>query len=277
VADPLADARIQLALASRMLAHEGVLDAFGHVSLRHPKDPGRYLLSRARAPQLVEPDDIVEYDLDSEPVKKVDVQQFSERVIHGELFKARPDVMAICHHHAAAIMPFAISGVSLVPVFHLPAALGETVPFWDSRDDFGDTNLLVRTKEEGASHARGLGQHAAVLLRRHGATVVGRDLHEVVSRSIYMCQNAVYQMQAQLLGSVDPLTAGETKLAGAINSQPNVVSRTWEVWTVRLEEAGRWPPAGARKAALAKSAAKGTKPTSPAKKPSQAKSKGRKK
>lgn len=273
MADPLADARVQIALASRMLANEGVLDAFGHVSLRHPKDPGRYLLSRARAPQLVEPGDIVEYDLDSEPVKKVDVQQFSERVIHGELFKARPDVMAICHHHAAAIMPFAISGVSLVPVFHLPAALGETIPFWDSRDDFGDTNLLVRTPEEGASHARGLGQNAAMLLRRHGATVVGRDLHEVVSRSIYMCQNAVYQMQAQLLGGIDVLTAGETKLAGAINTQPNVISRTWEVWTVRLEEAGRLPPgmAGAKKPA----AAKISKRTSPAKKPSP-KSKGRK-
>jgi HCOMODA/2-hydroxy-3-carboxy-muconic semialdehyde decarboxylase len=231
-------------------------------------------LSRARAPQLVEPGDIVEYDLDSDSVKKVDVQQFSERVIHGEIFKARPDVMAICHHHAPAIMPFAIAGVSIVPVFHLAAALGETVPFWDSRDDFGDTNLLVRTKEEGASHARGLGANAAVLLRRHGATVVGRDLHEVVSRSIYLCQNADYQMRAQLLGSVDPLTAGETKLAGAINSQPNVVSRTWEYWTVRLDEAGRTPPGvtGAKKPA----AAKGSKRSSPAKS-SPAKPKGRKK
>lgn len=277
MADPLADVRIQVALSSRMLAHEGVLDAFGHVSLRHPKDPGRYLLSRARAPQLVEPGDILEYDLDSDPVKKSDLQQFSERVIHGEIFKARPDVMAICHHHAPAIMPFAIAGVSIVPVFHLAAALGETIPFWDSRDDFGDTNLLVRTKEEGASHARGLGQNAAVLLRRHGATVVGRDLHEVVSRSIYMCQNADYQMRAQLLGSVDPLTAGETKLAGAINLQPNVVSRTWEYWTVRLDEAGRTPP-GVKKPATAKGSKRpnATKP-SPAKKQSPAKSKGRNK
>ncbi len=109
----------------------------------------------------------------SEPVKPPTVQLYAERVIHGEIYKARPDVLAVCHHHAAAIMPFCISGDPVVPVFHLGAAMGAVAPFWDSRDDFGDTNLLVVKPEEGASLARALGSHSMVLMRRHGATVVG--------------------------------------------------------------------------------------------------------
>jgi ribulose-5-phosphate 4-epimerase/fuculose-1-phosphate aldolase len=237
----LRDETYTLALASRILANEGVLDAFGHVSLRHPADPGRYLLSRARSPQLVEPGDILEYTLDSEPVRKPDVQQFVERVIHGCIYQARPDVTAVCHHHAPAVLPYCIAGVPLVPVFHLGAAAGATIPFWNQHDEFGDTNLLVAKPAEGASLARALGAQAAVLMRNHGATVVGKDLPELVSRSIFMCHNAVYQLQAHLLGKVVPLTPGETKLAGPINSLPNVVGRTWEYWSVRLAEAGRMP------------------------------------
>ncbi|MFZ0375730.1 MAG: class II aldolase/adducin family protein, partial [Xanthobacteraceae bacterium] len=108
----------ELALANRILAHEGVLDAFGHVSLRHPADPGRYLLSRSRSPLLIEPDDILEYTLDSQPVRPPKVQLYAERVIHGCIYQARPDVMAVCHHHAPAVMPFAIAGKQIVPVFH---------------------------------------------------------------------------------------------------------------------------------------------------------------
>ena len=141
--DTLAELRYELAIANRILAHEGVLDAFGHLSARHPRDPRRYLLSRSRAPELVEPGDIFEYTLDSEPVSPPGVPLYSERVIHGEIFKARPDVMAVVHHHAPAVMPFCISGEELVPVFHLGAAMGEKAPFWDQRDEFGDTNLLL--------------------------------------------------------------------------------------------------------------------------------------
>ena len=116
------------------------------------------------------------------------------------------------------------------------------MPFWDQHDEFGDTNLLVVKPEEGRSLARALGPHPAVLMTHHGATVVGKDLRELVSRSIFMCQNAVYQLQAHMLGKVVPLSSGETKLAGTINAMPNVVGRTWEYWTMRLEQAGLLPP-----------------------------------
>ena len=242
MSDRREDVRYELALASRMLANEGVLDAFGHVSLRHPGDPGRFLLSRSRSPQLVEPADVLEYTLDAEPVRPPSERLFAERVIHGCIYQARPDVMAVCHHHAAAVMPFCIAGVPIVPVFHLGAAGGATIPFWDQQDEFGDTNLLVAKPAEGHSLARALSSHAAVLMRHHGATVVGGDLRELVSRSIFMCQNAVYQLQAQSLGKVVPLTLGETRLAGSLNALPNVVGRTWEYWSRRLAETGRLPP-----------------------------------
>ena len=240
------DVQYELALASRMLAHEGVLDAFGHVSLRHPGDPGRFLLSRSRSPQLVEPADILEFTLDAEPVRPPSDPLFAERVIHGCIYQVRRDVIAVCHHHAPAVMPFCVAGMPIVPVFHLGAAIGQTVPFWDQQEEFGDTNLLVAKPEEGRSLARALAANAAVLMRHHGATVVGGDLRELVSRSIFMCQNAVYQLQAQQLGTVSPLSPGETRLAGSLNSLPNVVGRTWEYWSQRLAEAGRLPRASRR-------------------------------
>jgi ribulose-5-phosphate 4-epimerase/fuculose-1-phosphate aldolase len=249
VPNDLSDARHQVALANRMLANEGVLDAFGHVSMRHPHDPGRYLLSRSRSPGLIEADDILEFTLDSAPVARPAVQLYAERVIHGCIYQARPDVTAIVHHHAPAVMPFCIAGIPIVPVFHLGAAGGETQPFWNQRDEFGDTNLLVVKPEEGRSLARALGAHAAVLMNHHGATVVGRDLRELVSRAIFMCQNAQHQLQAHLLGKVVPLSSGETRLAGSINAMLNVVGRTWEYWTMRLADADRLPGRPARRPA----------------------------
>jgi HCOMODA/2-hydroxy-3-carboxy-muconic semialdehyde decarboxylase len=139
-------------------------------------------------------------------------------------------------------MPFAIAGVPIVPVFHLGAAGGETVPFWNQRDEFGDTNLLVVKPEEGRSLACALGPNAAVLMNNHGATVVGRDIRELVSRAIFMCQNAEYQLRARLLGDVATLTPGETRLASTLNALPNVTNRTWEYWTQRLQKAGGLPP-----------------------------------
>jgi HCOMODA/2-hydroxy-3-carboxy-muconic semialdehyde decarboxylase len=209
--------------------------------VRHPREPGRYLLSRSRSPALIEATDILEFTLDSRPVDPPTVQLYAERVIHGCIYQARPDVMAVCHHHAPAVMPFCIAGVPIVPVFHLGAAAGETVPFWNQRDEFGDTNLLVVKPEEGMSLARALGAHSAVLMNSHGATLVGSDLRELVSRSIFMCQNADYQLRAKLLGEVTTLTAGETRLAGALNALPTVTNRTWEYWTVRLQRSGGLP------------------------------------
>jgi HCOMODA/2-hydroxy-3-carboxy-muconic semialdehyde decarboxylase len=210
--------------------------------MRHPTDPGRYLLSRSRSPALIEPADILQFTLDSEPVRRPTAQLYAERVIHGCIYQARSDVMAVCHHHAPAVMPFCIAGKSIVPVFHLGAAMGEEAPFWDQHDEFGDTNLLVVKPEEGRSLARTLAGHAAVLMNRHGATVVGGDVKELVARSIFMCQNAEYQMRALTLGSAAPLHRGEVALAGAINALPNVVNRTWEYWNMRLAaSAGAMP------------------------------------
>src|ERR1700704_5976474 len=164
-----------------MMANEGVVDAFGHVSMRHPTDPGRYLLSRSRSPALIEAGDILEFTLDSEPVAPATVGLYAERVIHGCIYQARPDVMAVCHHHAPAVMPCCIAGVPLVPVFHVAAVMGETVPFWDQRDEFGDSNLLVVTPEEGRSLARALGPHSAVLMRRDRAGGESRALNALAT------------------------------------------------------------------------------------------------
>ena len=204
--------------------------------MRNPNNPNRYFLSRSRAPGLVQPDDILEYDLGSNPIVPPTTRPYSERVIHGEIFKARPDVNAVCHHHAPSIMPFAISGTPLVPVFHLGAAMGRAAPFWDSRDEFGDTNLLVVKPEEGASLARALGNHSIVVMRRHGATVVGGGLRELVFRTIYSAKNAEHQLAAHMLGHVSPLTEGEADMAGQLNLAPGPLARAYEFWVRRLAE-----------------------------------------
>lgn len=239
----LAQAREQVARANRMIANEGVLDAFGHVTMRHPTDPNRYLMSRSRAPELVTADDIQEFTLDSEIIKPIEARLYGERVIHGEIYKARPEVNAVCHHHAPSILPFCISGVDLKPVYHLGATMGAKVPFWDSRDDFGDTTLIVAKPEEGASLARALGPYWMVLMRRHGATVAGTSLEELTFRTIYTARNAAMQIQATDLGNVSPLTAAETELAGEYNLRPGPVARAFEYWSVRLDKAeGNWKP-----------------------------------
>ena len=165
------------------------------------------------------------------------MRPYSERVIHGEIFKARPDVNAVCHHHAPAIMPFAISGVPLVPVFHLGAAMGQSAPFWDSRDEFGDTNLLVVKPEEGASLARALGQAFD-----RGDAPPRRDRRRrracanSCSARIYSAKNAEHQLAAHMLGHVSPLTPGEAEMAGELNLAPGPLARAYEYWVRRLAE-----------------------------------------
>jgi ribulose-5-phosphate 4-epimerase/fuculose-1-phosphate aldolase len=257
VPNKLDDARNLIARANRMIANEGVLDAFGHVTMRHPTDPGRFLMSRSRAPELVQPEDILEFTLDSKPVKPTDVRLYGERVIHGGIYQARPDVNAVCHHHAPSILPFCISGMELKPVYHLGATLGATVPFWDSRDEFGDTNLIVAKPEEGASLARALGPNWIVLMRRHGAAVAATSLQELTFRTIYTARNAAMQIQANTLGTVSPLNAAETALAGEYNLRPGPVARAWEYWSVRLDKAeGTWRGQKAKAAAPRKPKAK---------------------
>jgi ribulose-5-phosphate 4-epimerase/fuculose-1-phosphate aldolase len=240
--EALADARYQLALANRIVAHEGVLDGFGHISIRHPDDAGRYFLARSRSPELIEPADILEFSLDSKLLTVTEHLPYGECVIHGCIYQARPDVNAVCHHHSPAILPFCITGVALEPINGLGATMGAAVPFWDSRDEFGDTPMVVTTQAQGQSLARALGPHAMVLMRRHGATVTGASLQETVFRAIFSHRNAELQLRATALGAVSPLTRGEAELAESYSLRPRPMGRAWEYWTTRLAKAGELPP-----------------------------------
>ncbi|HEV2511997.1 class II aldolase/adducin family protein [Bosea sp. (in: a-proteobacteria)] len=223
--------------ASRILAHEGIIDSFGHVSARHPNSPGHYLMPRTRAAELVGAEDILIFDLDDALVSKSEARIFAERSIHGAIYRARPDVVAVCHHHAPQMMPFCTSDAELVPVFHLGATMGATVPLWDSQDEFGDTNLIVSTRQQGDSLARTLGANWTVLMRGHGATVAGRSVRELTFRSIYGARNADVQLKAAQVGTLRRLTAAEAVAASDFNLTPFAMDRAWEQWTRRVRGA----------------------------------------
>src|SRR3954447_5872558 len=169
-----------LVAAYRILAEFGVIDAYGHVSVRSENDPGRYLLSRSLAPEIVTEADIIEYDLDSTPLNANGRESVRERFIHGEVFKARPDVMAVVHNHSPTVVPFSVTGVPMRPLFHMAAFVGQGVPNWEIRDVRMGTDLLVKDAELGLSLAQCLGQHPAALMRGHGAVVVGENLARAV-------------------------------------------------------------------------------------------------
>jgi HCOMODA/2-hydroxy-3-carboxy-muconic semialdehyde decarboxylase len=267
VSNTLLEAHHELALANRIVANEGVIDAFGHVSMRHPDNPNRYLLSRSRAPELVTADDFIEYDINSQPLRDPGVGQYSERVIHGEIYKARPEVNSVCHHHCPAFMPLLATGTDYMPIFHLGAVGGIRPPFWDQRDEFGDTNMLVVKPEEGASLARALGKHWMVLMMRHGVTVAGTSVRDCVFRSVYSARNAEYQVRALTIGSeIATLSPGETKLAGQISAKTTGLMRSWEYWSMRIANKDR-----AAAAKSAKPASKTDKPASMKAKPARTK------
>ena len=267
MSNTLLEAHHELALANRIVANEGVIDAFGHVSIRHPDNPNRYLLSRSRAPELVTAEDFIEYDINSQPLRDPGVGQYSERVIHGEIYKARPEVNSVCHHHCPAFMPLLATGTDYMPIFHLGAVGGIRPPFWDQRDEFGDTNMLVVKPEEGASLARALGKHWMVLMMRHGVTVAGTTVRDCVFRSVYSARNAEYQVRALTIGSeIATLSPGETKLAGQISAKTTGLMRSWEYWSMRIANKDR-----AAAAKSAKPASKTDKPASMKAKPARTK------
>ncbi len=229
-----ADPRLveDLVAANRVLAAEGVLDGYGHVSVRHDRDPGRYLLSRARAPELVEADDVMEHDLDSEPADPRGRAPYTERFIHGEIYRARADVGAVVHHHSPSVIPFGASTAPLRPLYHMSAFLGARgggVPVFDIRRAAGRaTDMLVRDAALGRALAATLGGRAAALMRGHGAVVVGASLAQAVGRSIYLELNARLQLQAiQLGGPVTYLDPEEARLATATLAD---YGRAWELW-----------------------------------------------
>lgn len=236
MSDLVDQARKNLAIANRILAHEGVIDAFGHVSMRHPEIPGHYLISRHRACELVQTEDILELTLDSVPVSPTSQRLYGELVIHGCVYQARPDVQAVCHHHSDGILPFCMTNIPFQPVYHLGGTCGPVVPTWDSRDEFGDTGLVVIKPEEGRSLARTLANHWMVLMRHHGATVVGQSIQDLVFRTVFTTRNAEVLARARAMGEVDPLHAGETQKCFAFHQAPRPTERAWEYWSVRLQK-----------------------------------------
>jgi ribulose-5-phosphate 4-epimerase/fuculose-1-phosphate aldolase len=222
----------ELVTANRILANEGIVDSFGHVSARHPDNPQHYLLSRARAPERIEHDDIIEYTLDGAAIDKNAPAPYMERFIHGAIYEARPDVHAIVHNHSPSVIPFGVTGRKLKPFLHLCAHIGGEVPTWDSRDKFGDTTLLVGDMAMGRDLAKLLGARPTTLMRGHGATVVGRTVRHAVFVSVYLEVAAKLQMQAMALGDIKFLSPGEIdKIVERLNDYS--LNRAWENWARR--------------------------------------------
>ena len=220
-------------IANRILAHESVVDAYGHVSVRHPLDPTRYLLSRSRAPELVERGDIVEFDLEGKSVGGDTRAPYLERFIHGAIYEARPDVQAVVHAHAEAVLPFTISATPLRPVVHMASFIGARIPVWDIHDNFGDTNLLVVNMAQGRDLARGLGGERVALMRGHGFVAAGRSLPEAVRIGVYMPVNARVLLDALRLGEVKALSRGEIEAHASMKPDDPAMWRAWEYWAVR--------------------------------------------
>lgn len=219
-----------LVAASRILAHHGIVDAFGHVSVRHNRDPNRYLLARSLAPALVTAGDIVEYDLDSNPVNLNGRGQFSERFIHGEIYKARPDVGAVVHNHSPTVVAFSISSRPLRAVYHMPAFMIDALKVFDIREAMGMTDVLVRDADRGRALVQVLGNEPAVLMRGHGVAVVGDSLPLAVGRSVYLELNARIQSQAiGLGGDITYLDPEEARLLME-GGEHRGYARAWELW-----------------------------------------------
>jgi ribulose-5-phosphate 4-epimerase/fuculose-1-phosphate aldolase len=223
-----------LVIANRILANENVVDAYGHVSVRHPRDPQRFFLARSLSPDRVERGDIMEFDLEGRPAGGDERQPYLERFIHGAAYEARADVQAVVHAHAEDVLPFGITAVPLRPVIHSGSFMGEQVPVWDIRDRFGDTNLLVTNMPQGRDLARTLGGNNVALMRGHGFVAVARSLIEVVRMSVYVPRNARVLLGALRLGEVKPLSAGEiaARNAGYKPYSPETW-RAWEYWATR--------------------------------------------
>jgi ribulose-5-phosphate 4-epimerase/fuculose-1-phosphate aldolase len=220
-----------LVAANRILSDHGVLDAYGHISARDPKNPQRYWLSRSMAPVLVNAEDIIEFDIDSNPVRAGENRLFFERVIHGEIYRARPDVMAVVHNHSPSLIPFCNSETRLRPMVGNAAFLGEGVPVFDIRDVDDEGDLNVCNVPQAQALAQALGAEWVVLLRRHGAVAVGESIRQCVRHAIIAERNARQQIEATMLGPVQFLTKSE--IAFARRSKPKDPDRGWALWKQR--------------------------------------------
>lgn len=226
-----------LVIANRALAQENVVDAYGHVSVRHPHHPDRFFIARSLAPELVTREDIVELDLSGEPVAAEDRALYLERFIHAGVYAARPDVNAVVHAHAEATLPYCVCpDVPLRPIIHSGSFIGAHVPLWDIADEFGETNLLVADIAQGESLARTLGPNNVVLMRGHGFTAASRSLIEVLRIAIYLPRNARVQTAALALGGdIRWLRDGEiaAREAKSYGAGSVATQRAWHYWANR--------------------------------------------
>ena len=229
LADKLAE---KLAMANRILYDQGVVDGFGHISVRHGTSSAHFLLSCNRAPGLVTADDILMYDLNGDLAEPSDKRSYLERFIHSEIYRARPDVMSVVHSHSQSVIPFGVTGQRLRPIFHMSGFLGSGSALFEIRDAGGNTDLLIRNTGLGQALALSLGQSNCVLMRGHGSTTVGPSIEVAVYRAIYAEVNAKLQIQAAALGPVNFLNEEEAALAAATTE--GQVLRAWELWRGRI-------------------------------------------
>jgi ribulose-5-phosphate 4-epimerase/fuculose-1-phosphate aldolase len=224
----------ELIVGNHILFHQKIVDAFGHISVRHDKEPTRYLMSRHLAPGLVTAEDVVTFDLDSVPQPDIGRRYYSERFIHGEIYKVRPDVVSVVHCHAPALLPFGVTKAALRPIYHMSAFLGTGVPVFEIRDAGGMTDMLIRTPALGAALAKSLGERDVIMMRGHGATIVGPSIKAAVYRAIYAVQNAQIQLEAMRLGEVTYLAPEESAKYEQYSGE--VMNRPWALWEREARE-----------------------------------------
>ena len=224
----------QLVAANRILAREQVVDAFGHVSLRHPEYPQHYILSRSRAPELVELSDLMEFELDGEPIDRQGRTPYGERFIHGAVMEGRPEINAVVHNHAYDILPFGLTDTPIKPLIHTASVIGEHIPMWDIRDKFGDaTDMLVRNMEQGRDLTTALDDNTCILMRGHGAVIAGKTIKEAVVTSIYLMINARIQTVSMAMGNPVYLSPQEIKNMTDVQFSPLAMDRMWEAFCLR--------------------------------------------
>ncbi len=225
-----------LVVANHILVNEGVLDGFGHISVRHDRDPGRFLIARSMAPALVTADDIMACDLDGKVHDERGRNAYVERFIHSEIYRARPDVVSIVHTHSPAVIPFGVTGARLRPICHMSGFLGAQVPVFEIRHAAGvSTDLLIRNQALGKALAEQLGDSNVALMRGHGNVVVGVSIQQAVFRAIYTESNARLQSEAMRLGEINFLTPEEAQATSDMNDQH--LGRPWEMWKRRAQAA----------------------------------------
>ena len=230
-----------LAAAARILAARGVVDGFGHVSMRHPSAPDRYLMAKSIAPALVKPADIIEYTLDSDPCEDLGRGSFLERFIHGEIYKMRPDVNAVVHSHSPSVIPFGLVKNQMKAMFHNAAFLATGVPIFDIRRSFGMTDMLVCDCAKGMALAETLEDKHVALMRAHGSVATGDSLQTAVFRAVYTEVNARIQLSAISIaedGGIEALEAEEGILADEINKTAGM--RAWNLWRMEIRSQNNW-------------------------------------